>query len=151
MVHPLLTRSWRHREEATVQRILIIDDNSHVRNSMSLALRARGFDVVAADGGAAGLRAFGGGPFDLAIVDVFMPGMDGVKLIRALRERNANLPVIAVSGVALPSSGRTALHLFQQAPGLADVVCLQKPFRPPELLQAIVKATGIGGPVAASG
>jgi CheY-like chemotaxis protein len=133
-----------------VQRILLIDDDGHVRNSLALALRAKGFDVVAADGGAAGLRAFGEGAFDLAIVDVFMPGMDGVKLIKALRERSPNLPLIAVSGVALPLSGRTALDLFPRAPGLSDVVCLQKPFRTPELLQAIVQAIGIGRPVAAT-
>ncbi len=133
-----------------VQRILVIDDDNHVRTSIVLALRARGFDVVAADNGASGLRAFEAGPFDLAIVDVFMPGMDGVKLIKALRELDHNFPVIAVSGVLLPASGRTALDLFPKAPGLENIVCLQKPFRPPELLAAIAKALEGASPVAAT-
>jgi CheY-like chemotaxis protein len=133
-----------------MRRILLIDDDSQVRTSMALALRANGFEVVTAESGAGGLRAFHDGPFDLAIVDVFMPGMDGVKLIKALRQRVPNFPVIAVSGVLLRASCRTALDLFPRVPDLADVVCLQKPFRPPELLEAIAKAVDSGRPMAAT-
>jgi CheY-like chemotaxis protein len=121
-------------------RILVIDDQTQVRAAVSLALRAKGFDVVTAENGHAGLRTFKASPFDLVIADIFMPEMDGVKLIKALRERNPNLPVIAVSGVHLNGTERTALDLFPLA-HLSDVVCLQKPFGPVELLQAIVRAT----------
>lgn len=121
-------------------RILVIDDQTQVRAAVSLALRAKGFDVETAENGQAGLRTFKASPFDLVIADIFMPEMDGVKLIKAVRERNPNLPVIAVSGVHLRGSGRTALDLFPLA-HLSDVVCLQKPFGPAELLQAIVRAT----------
>lgn len=122
-------------------RILVIDDQTQVRAAVSLALRAKGFDVVTAENGQAGLRAFKASRFDLVIADIFMPEMDGVKLIKALRERSPDLPVIAVSGVHLRGSERTALDLFPLAPDLHDVVCLQKPFGPGELLQAIVRAT----------
>lgn len=121
-------------------RILVIDDQTQVRAAISLALRAKGFDVVTAENGHAGLRTFKASPFDLVIADIFMPEMDGVKLIKALRERNPNLPVIAVSGVHLHGSERTALDLFPLA-HLSDVVCLQKPFGPAELLRAIAQAT----------
>jgi len=121
-------------------RILVIDDQSQVRAAVSLALRAKGFDVVTAENGYAGLRTFKASRFDLVIADIFMPEMDGVKLIKALRERNPDLPVIAVSGVHLHGSERTALDLFPLA-HLSDVVCLQKPFGPAELLQAIAQAT----------
>lgn len=124
-----------------MQRILVIDDQAHVRTAVSLALRANGFEVVTAENGHAALREFGAAAFDLAIVDIFMPEMDGVKLIKAFRERTPNFPVIAVSGMHLGACGRTALDLFPLAPELADVVCLQKPFRPGELMQAIAKAT----------
>ncbi len=127
-----------------MRRVLIIDDQSHVRTAVCLALRAKGFDVETADNGHSGLRAFKASSFDLAIVDIFMPEMDGVKLIKALRERNPNLPVIAVSGVHLGGSDRTALDLFPLAAELSNVVCLQKPFGPAELLQAIAKAMAVG-------
>ena len=73
-------------------RILVIDDQTQVRAAVSLALRAKGFDVVTAENGQAGLRAFKASRFDLVIADIFMPEMDGVKLIKALRERNPDLP-----------------------------------------------------------
>ena len=130
-----------------MQRILVIDDQVHVRAAVSAALRAKGFEVATAQNGHAGLREFRARPFDLAIVDIFMPEMDGVKLIKALRERRPDFPVIAVSGTPLGASGRTALDLFPLAPDLAAVVCLQKPFRPEQLLQAIAKATGAAGAV----
>jgi|ERR1051326_445832 CheY-like chemotaxis protein len=122
-------------------RILIIDDQAQVRTAVSLALRAKGFEVATAENGHAGLRAFKAAPFDLVIADIFMPEMDGVKLIKTLRERNPSLAVIAVSGVHLHGSERTALDLFPLAPDLHDVVCLQKPFSPLELLQAIAHTT----------
>jgi len=124
-----------------MRRILVIDDQAHVRAAVTLALRAKGFEVVTAENGHAGLREFRAAAFDLAVVDIFMPEMDGVKLIKAFRERTPDFPVIAVSGRHLGASGRTALDLFPLAPEFADVVCLQKPFRPAELMQAIAKAT----------
>lgn len=124
-------------------RILVIDDQPHVRAAISLVLQAKKFDVVAVDAGAAGLREFQAEPFDLAIVDIFMPGMDGVKLIKELRLRRPDLPVIAISGVALGPSGRTALELLPMAPDLPRIICLQKPFRPSDLLRAIADATAI--------
>jgi CheY-like chemotaxis protein len=127
-----------------MRRILVIDDELHVRTALSLALRAKGFEVVTAQNGLVGLRAFRASQFDLAIVDIFMPEMDGVKLIKALRERNPNFPVIAVSGMPLPETGRTALDLFPLTPGLSEVVCLKKPFRPAELMEAIAKAMAAG-------
>jgi CheY-like chemotaxis protein len=125
-----------------VRRVLLIDDDSQARNAVALALRAKGFDVVAVESGHAGLRAFQTESFDVVIADVFMPGMDGVKLIKALREHKPDFPVIAISGVLLRGTGRTALDLFPMSPELANVFCLQKPFRPHDLLHAISCATG---------
>jgi CheY-like chemotaxis protein len=134
-----------------MRRILIIDDQAHVRTAVSLALRAKGYDVVTAENGHAGLRALSASRFDVAIVDIFMPEMDGVKLIKAIREREPEFPVIAVSGVHLNGSERTALDLFPLAPDLSKIVCLQKPFGPAELLDAIAKAIAIcGGSTAAT-
>lgn len=124
-----------------MRRILIIDDQPQVRTAVGLALRAKGFEVETAENGHAGLRTFKASPFDLVIADIFMPEMDGVKLIKALREQNPGLPVIAVSGVQLSDSGRTALDLFPLAPDLSGIVCLQKPFGPVELMRAIAAAT----------
>jgi len=124
-------------------RILVIDDQAHVRAAIFLTLQANGFEVVGVSSGAAGLKEFEESPFDLAIVDIFMPGLDGTKIIKMLRERVPNLPVVAMSGVPLKVSGRTALDFLPLAPDFANVSCLKKPFRPAELLQAIQDASAI--------
>lgn len=119
-------------------RVLIIDDQKDVRAMIAIVLRVNRFEVVEAESGAAGLKAFADGGFDAAIVDIFLGDTNGLDIIASLRERAPGLPVIAVSGV-------TALDFMEQSPHLADVVCLQKPFRPNDLLQALRKAQAAAG------
>jgi CheY-like chemotaxis protein len=123
-----------------VPRILVIDDQIQVRAAIALALQAKGFDVVGAESGQSGLTSFEQSEFDLVIADLFMPGIDGVTLIKTVRKRDPGLPVIAMSGVLLGTSGRTALDQLSSISELADVICLQKPFRPHDLLQAVAAA-----------
>jgi CheY-like chemotaxis protein len=77
------------------------------------------------------------------MVDIFMPDMDGVKLIRALRQRVPDLPVIAMSGVLVGESGRTVLDMLPMTSDLPNIMCLKKPFRSKELLDTIQKTIGV--------
>jgi CheY-like chemotaxis protein len=124
-------------------RVLVIDDEQYVRAAMVVALKANGFDVVAFESGRLGLSALDNSAFDLAIVDIYMPDMDGVRLIKALRERSPNLPIIAISGVMFRTSGRNVLNILANAHELSGITCLQKPFRPKELVEAIQNAIGV--------
>ncbi|QOZ70354.1 response regulator [Bradyrhizobium arachidis] len=119
-------------------RVLIIDDQKDVRAMIAIVLRVNRFEVVEAESGAAGLKAFADEPFDAAIVDIFLGDTSGVEVIATLRERAPGLPVIAASGM-------TALDFMEQSSHLANVVCLQKPFRPNDLLQALRKAQAAAG------
>jgi DNA-binding NtrC family response regulator len=65
--------------------------------------------------------------------DIFLSDTSGVDVMAAIRERFPAFPIVAVSGM-------TALDFMGQAPGLADVICLQKPFRPNDLLGALKTA-----------
>ena len=123
-----------------MKRVLIIDDDAGVRATVSVLLTSKGFEVVTAESGFAGLAIFESSLFDLVIVDIYMPGQDGAKTIKKLRERTPNLAIIAISGKLLNATGRTALDFFGMAPAFANVVCLQKPFRPDQLLQAVHNA-----------
>jgi DNA-binding NtrC family response regulator len=114
-------------------RILVVDDEKGVRAMMAIVLRVRHFEVIEAATAAAGLRAFEGGPFDAAIVDIFLADGNGFDLIAALRERAPSLPVVAVSGIA-------TVDLASSAGGMSDVVSLQKPFRPNDLIAALEQA-----------
>jgi DNA-binding response OmpR family regulator len=116
-----------------MSRILVIDDQADVRAMISIVLRVRQFEIVEAAIPAAALQAIDNANFDLAIVDIFLEGTNGFDLIRLMRDRIPNLPVVAISGM-------TTLDFVSVSPELADVVCLQKPFRPNELIRAIEAA-----------
>jgi len=119
-------------------RVLIVDDQKDVRAMVAIVLRVNHYDVVEAESGVAGLKAFSEGVFAAAIVDIFLADTSGVDLMVAIRERVPGFPIVAVSGM-------TALNFVGEAPDLADVVCLQKPFRPNDLLQALRKAQAAAG------
>lgn len=117
-------------------RVLVIDDRADVRAMIGMVLRINHFEVVEAASAAAGLGAFGEAAFDLAIVDIFLVGGNGFEVITAMRERIPGLPVVAMSGM-------TALDFVANTPELSNVACLQKPFRPNELLAAIEAARSV--------
>lgn len=114
-------------------RILVIDDQADVCAMIAMVLRINHFEVVEAASAAAGLKAFEDTTIDLAIVDIFLHGSNGVDVIASMRERAPGLPIVAISGI-------TALNFVADVPGLSNVACLQKPFRPNELLAAIKAA-----------
>jgi DNA-binding NtrC family response regulator len=124
-------------------RILVIDDQSYVCAATVRVLKHKVFDAVAVLNAADGMRQLAQSKFDLAIVDIYMPGVDGVKAIKAIRTNYPDMPVIAMSGVQMPTSGRTALDFLPLIPQMADVVCLQKPFRPNQLVEAIHRASEV--------
>jgi DNA-binding NtrC family response regulator len=125
-------------------RVLVIDDQSGVRTMISMVLRINHFEIVEAATAKAALKAFEEANFDLAIVDIFLQGSNGSDLIGTLRERVPDLPVVAISGM-------TALDFLSKSPELGDVVCLQKPFRPNDLMRAIEAAQEAVRPSASAG
>jgi DNA-binding NtrC family response regulator len=122
-------------------RVLVVDDQANVRTMISIVLRINSFEIVEADSAASAVKLFAESNFDLAIVDIFLQGASGFDLIATLRGRVPNLPVIAISGM-------TPLDFLSEMPELSDVVSLQKPFRPPDLMRAIEAAQGAHGPPA---
>jgi DNA-binding response OmpR family regulator len=117
-----------------MSRILVIDDEHDVCATIAMILRVKGHNAVAVESGEIGLQEFGKLNFDLVIVDIFLQGvMSGVDVMRSLRDRMPNLPIIATSGVA-------PLDFLTQYPDLPNMTTLPKPFRPKELMIAIEAA-----------
>jgi two-component system response regulator MprA len=78
-------------------RILIVDDEPAVRSSLSRALRKKGYRIgTAADGGEALERARGAG-YDAVILDVMMPGIDGIEVCRRLRDAGDATPILMLT------------------------------------------------------
>jgi DNA-binding response OmpR family regulator len=116
-------------------RVLVVDDQPEIRTIISIVLRMNRFEIVEAASAASALQLFEQASFDLAIVDIFLQDTNGSDLIAALRAQSPGLPVIAISGM-------TVLDFLSDTPELSDVVCLQKPFRPADLMRAIEAALG---------
>ncbi|MBI2955868.1 MAG: sigma-54-dependent Fis family transcriptional regulator, partial [Acidobacteria bacterium] len=114
-------------------RILIVDDELVVRDSLEKWFSTEGYDVTAVAGGREALEALAQRDFDLALLDIKMPGMDGMELQARLREVRPELLVIIMTGYA---SVDTAVQALKR--GAYDYIT--KPFDPDELAHLVGKA-----------
>ena len=113
-------------------RVLVVDDETPVRDTLSAVLAADGHDVQLATDGADGLRRFDAGTFDLVITDKAMPVMNGDQMAAAIKSRAPQMPVILLTGFGL----------FHEKAEFPDVdVLVSKPVRIPALRDAIATAT----------
>src|SRR3979490_92435 len=78
--------------------VLIVDDEPGVRSSLSGVLRDEGYAVEAVASGEACLDRLARGPVDLIVLDVWLPGMDGLATLARVRERQVDAPVVLISG-----------------------------------------------------
>lgn len=79
-------------------RILVVDDESHIRRSLHVNLETKGYAVETAETGEEALAAFAGRRPDVMIVDLLLPGMDGIDVTKRVREASA-VPIIVLSAV----------------------------------------------------
>jgi DNA-binding response OmpR family regulator len=111
-------------------RILVIEDESRIMSFLSRAFEAEGFDVDGADNGSDGFERALRGSYDLVILDLVLPRLDGLRVLRELHRRRPELPVVIVSARSdLP----TKLRGFEF--GANDY--LTKPFAVDELLARV--------------
>ena len=92
-------------------RILVIDDEAAVRESIKMILEYDGYDCLLAPSGHEGLERVGKDSPDLVFLDVKMPGMDGLETLGRIRELDALLPVVMISGHATVSTAVEAIKL----------------------------------------
>jgi len=130
-------------ERSALARILVIDDDAAVREATLIMLEARGFDVVAVENGQLGLEAVKAGAFDAVIVDLFMPGMDGLATTRAIHQYSPATPIIAVSGFMFRGRCPTMPDFQPMAMEAGAVAALYKPLRPCQVLQTIADAMAV--------
>jgi DNA-binding NtrC family response regulator len=114
-------------------RILVVDDEPNLRATLGRALSLAGHETGEAEDGQAALDALDGGGYELAIVDLSMPVMDGLQLLEQLRERGAAIPVIILTAHGSVERAVAALHR-----GAVDF--LEKPPVRDHLLHAVEKA-----------
>jgi CheY-like chemotaxis protein len=120
-----------------VASILVIDDDHAVLATIKMLLEREAHDVVVTDDGRKGLDLFRTSTFDLLIVDIFMPAMDGLETMSLVHRLRPTVPVIVISGHEVQSASRHAPNFLQMATKLGAVSSVQKPFRSRDLLAAV--------------
>lgn len=121
------------------QRILVVDDDAMVRETIRLLLEHRGYEVVEAGDGRAALERDGARPFDLVIADVVLPGTGGVAFIRALLQRRPDARIVAISG----GGGIAERSPLELAAAAGATLTLPKPFTGDQLADTV--RAGLGG------
>lgn len=117
----------------TTGEVYIVDDDDAVRDSVSMLLRSVGQSSTGFPNGQAFLEAYDGSGPACALFDMRMPGISGMELLREVRERGWQLPVIIITG-----HGDVPMAVEAMKTGALDF--LPKPFREEDLLQRIRQA-----------
>lgn len=112
-------------------KILVVDDDKNIRLLLSQCLEGAGYQVVPAVDGEHALRKMAEDRFDLVMLDMKLPGMDGIQVLRKLRSLNPGQTVVMITAHGTVETAVEAMKL-----GAADY--LQKPFTPEEI-RAIVQ------------
>ena len=121
----------------TTKRVLLVDDETDFVTTLAERLRLRGMGAETVSNGVDALAALGGGGFDLMVLDVKMPGMDGLDLLRLVRRQYPTLPVILLSGHGSTRDGMEGMRL-----GASDY--LVKPVDIEELMDRMAEAMARG-------
>lgn len=116
-----------------MNKILIVDDEQSMRDFLAIMLKKEGHDVVVAGNGEDAIKAIQAEIFDLVITDVKMPGIDGIELLKTIRELSSETVVVMITAFATAETAVEAMKL-----GAYDYIT--KPFKIEELKLIIQKA-----------
>jgi DNA-binding NtrC family response regulator len=112
-------------------KILVVDDESIVLESCKRVLEGR-FEVIPASSVDAALDAMRREPIGMILLDIKMPGKDGMSLLKVVKERWPHIPVMVMSGYA-------TMETVEQVSRTEAATFIAKPFTPDELVEAVAK------------
>ena len=121
------------------KQILLVDDHPLFLEVTQQILQDAGYIVDAVNNGKEALASIENNLPHLLITDLFMPEMDGIELIRTLRNRGYNLPILATTGIE-PENGMTYLKMAHL---LGAKIQLPKPVQKDKLLESVASLLGI--------
>jgi len=121
-----------------MMKILVIDDDVTIGAAIHGMLSSECCDVVYVESGRLGIHELAQTCFDLTLIDIFMPVMDGIECIRRCRRLVPTMPLIAMSGFRFRYSWGNAPNYLEIACKLGAARYLRKPFQPQDLAAAIL-------------
>jgi DNA-binding NtrC family response regulator len=107
------------------KRILVIDDDEYIRESIKETLRRKGYELESADNGKAALEIFRTDDFDMVISDMKMPGMSGIELLEKIKQLDADIPFLMITAhgaieSAVEAIKKGAYDFIQKSPSLLE-------------------------------
>lgn len=121
------------RDMAERERVLVVDDEPFIAGAFTRLLESEGYEVESASSGDEGLQKVQSGKFDVVVSDILMPRMDGMMLLRCIREKDLDVPVILLTGA--PS-----LESAMRAVNYGAMRYLTKPVDPEDVLYSVRRA-----------
>lgn len=118
-----------HTEVSNNKNIIVVDDSSIIRNYLQRACMNK-YDVTTVNGGSEAINSLSTNHYDLILLDLMMPGVDGFSVLDYLRENNNNTPVVIISG---DTTKETIDRAFQY--NVVDMI--EKPFSEKTILEKI--------------
>ena len=118
----------------TAQKVLVVDDERNIRRSLDMILSGEGYGVTCASSGQEGLDALEQQPADAVLLDIVMPGLNGIEVLQKMRQAHPGLAVIMISG-------RGTVQDAVQATKLGAYDFLEKPLSREKVLLAVSHAT----------
>lgn len=116
-----------------MKRILIIDDEKPIRTIFKRFLSGKGYTVDCVENGQEALHLLETKPPDLVITDIMMPKTDGIEVVMAIRDRHAEIPIIAISG----GMHARPMDFLPMAKKLGACKVLYKPVELEDLLEGV--------------
>jgi DNA-binding NtrC family response regulator len=96
---------------SAANRVLVVEDEARLRDMLSRALHQMGFAATLAPTAQAADKALREAPFDIVILDLNLPGMDGMEFLRLIRQRGNEIQVIILTGFGDLDAAKSAIHL----------------------------------------
>ncbi len=116
-------------------KVLVVDDKKVIGDLFDFTLGYSGHHITVVDNCLDAINAIRKQDFDIAFLDIVMPGKDGVEILREIRSVSPKLPIIMMSGYSVEEKRA-------QAQALGAVTCLKKPFEMEDVKRAIKAAIG---------
>jgi CheY-like chemotaxis protein len=118
-------------------KVLVVDDDLSIGAAIKMILNGEGHHAVHAQDANIGVEMFESCQFDLVIVDIFMPGINGLEVITSVRGRAANIPIVAISGLRFRGALNRGPDFLHMAIAAGATVGLRKPFTSRQLVAAV--------------
>lgn len=116
-------------------RVLVVDDKKIIGDLFDFTLGYSGHDITVVDNAAAAMDAVKNKEFDIAFIDIVMPGKDGVSILQEIKAVVPKLPVVMMSGYSVEEKRK-------KAKDLGAITCLKKPFEMEDVQRVIKVAIG---------